>query len=70
MELKHAIIISSAIMLLIVLFSGSGGSVGKTKTDGVYESATHKIDQGIPLTDSEAKRINDIINYKDNNHNK
>ena len=56
-------------MLLIALFSGSEGSGGKTKTDGIYESSIKKLDQGIQLNDTEAKRINDIINYKDNNHN-
>lgn len=34
-----------------------------TKTDGVYESATEKMDKGLPLNDREQKRINDILNY-------
>jgi hypothetical protein len=69
MELKHAIIISAAIMLLIAFFSGAGSSGVKTKTDGVYESATEKMDRGLPLNDREAKRIDDIINYKNNKQN-
>lgn len=33
------------------------------KTDGVYESALEKLDEGIPLNEREAKRMEDLINY-------
>lgn len=42
-----------------------GGGGGGGGTDGVFESATEKMDRGEPLNDRERKRINDIIDYKD-----
>ena len=39
---------------------------GAPTTDGVYESATEKLDKGLPLNEREAERIDDIINYKRN----
>lgn len=37
-----------------------------TSTDGVFESATEKLDRGLPLNEREKQRIDDIINYKRN----
>jgi hypothetical protein len=39
-------------------------SSGSKKSDGVYESATEKIDKGIPLNKIETKRIETIMGYK------
>lgn len=35
------------------------------KTDGVFESATEKLDKGLPLNEREQKRIYDILTYDD-----
>jgi hypothetical protein len=66
-----AIPVLAAVILFFLLSLCSGGSGSGTKrTDGVYESATEKIDKGVPLNDTEAKRINDIMNYNDNEKSK
>jgi hypothetical protein len=49
---------------LIAMIEGDSHS-SKHDTDGVYESATKKNDEGIPLNDREKKRMDDILNYKD-----
>lgn len=36
-----------------------------SKTDGIYESALEKIDKGLPLNEREAKRMYDILHYKE-----
>ncbi len=40
--------------------NGGGSSGG---TDGVFESATEKMDRGQPLNDREKQRIHDILNW-------
>ena len=50
---------------LIAIFEGDSNP-DKHDTDGVYESATKKMDEGLPLNDREKKRVDDILNYKDN----
>lgn len=60
-------IVNSFIVLMIILFAFDDGGGGSSHhTDGVYESATEKMDKGIPLNERENKRIEDILNYKDN----
>ncbi len=44
--------------VLVVLFSDS-----KPKTDGIFESATEKLDKGRPLNQQERQRIEDILNW-------
>lgn len=44
--------------MIAALFDSDTG-----KTDGVYESALEKLDEGIPLNEREAKRMEDLINY-------
>lgn len=41
-------------------------SDGRKKTDGVYESATEKLDKGLPLSERERQRVNDILDYNSN----
>jgi hypothetical protein len=63
MELHKIIFIAGVVFCLFVLpFCKSGSNTG---TDGVYESATKKMDEGIPLNDREKRRIDDILDYKD-----
>jgi len=35
------------------------------RTDGVYESATEKLDKGLPLNEREKKRVYDILTSED-----
>ncbi|OJU98328.1 MAG: hypothetical protein BGO12_02760 [Verrucomicrobia bacterium 61-8] len=52
---------------LVVAFMGSMCShTSSYKTDGVYESATDKLNAGLPLNNRERQRLNDILNYKQN----
>lgn len=56
----------------IISSISSSSSTGTTSerasrnTDGVFESALEKMDKGIPLNEREAKRIEDILNFKQN----
>jgi len=56
------------IILAIVVFvlSGIGSSNRSSRTDGIYESAMKKLNSGHAddLTDAEAQRIHDVLNYK------
>lgn len=64
MEFKDAMIISVGLFLVLAVASGLGDGGGTArKTDGVYESATRKIDRGQTLTPAEQQRIHDIINW-------
>lgn len=56
-----------AAISLFVAFAGLVGSNQPAQTDGVFESATEKMDKGRPdlLTDRERQRVNDIINWCD-----
>lgn len=40
-----------------------GGKSSSGRTDGVFESATQKLDSGRPLNDRERQRIDDILNW-------
>ncbi len=60
-------IILGTLALAAVIVMLQGGSRSDTKgTDGVFESATEKMDKGTPLNAREKQRINDILNYKEN----
>lgn len=64
MEFKDAMIVSAGLFLVLAVASGLGDGGGTArKTDGVYESATRKIDRGQTLTAAEQQRINDIVNW-------
>lgn len=52
-------IIIVCMFIPVLLGMCSGGS--SNKTDGVYESATRKLDAGEPLSKSERDRINTIL---------
>ena len=56
-------------LLLLFVFSVlpmcTGGS-RSNRTDGVFESATEKLDKDLPLNERETKRIDDILNFKQN----
>lgn len=46
--------------------TGTTSERASRNTDGVFESALEKMDKGIPLNEREAKRIEDILNFKQN----
>lgn len=48
--------------LVLVFLASIGGGSG-SKSDGVFESATKKMDSGRPLNAQEAQRIHDILNW-------
>jgi hypothetical protein len=58
-------IVAGGLVFSYLLAMCQGGS-SEHRTDGVYESATKKMDEGLPLNDREKKRVDDILNYKDN----
>jgi hypothetical protein len=53
------------LILMFVFFVLPMCSAGShsNKTDGVFESATEKLDKGIPLNDREQKRVEDMLSY-------
>jgi hypothetical protein len=55
-------LIAGGIMVFLALVGGSSSS---RNTDGVFESATEKIDRGHAdqLTDREKQRIDDVVNW-------
>lgn len=55
-------VIGAAVIAVIVSLAGAGGG-GSKKTDGVFESATRKMDAGQPLNARETQRMSDIINW-------
>jgi len=52
-------IILVCMFIPLILGMCSGGS--SNKTDGVYESATRKLDRGEPLSKRESERLNTIL---------
>lgn len=67
MQFDNALIITAGLFIAFIMIAscGSESGGGSRKTDGVYESATRKIDQGVPLNAAETQRMNDIINWED-----
>ena len=60
-----SLIIFLALMFVFFVLPMCSGGSHSNKTDGVFESATKKIDSGRAdqLTPKEAQRIDDIINW-------
>ena len=60
------VVVGLLILSAIIAMFESGSGSSKSHTDGVFESATEKMDKGVPLNDREKQRVNDILNYKEN----
>lgn len=58
---KNVCIFIGCLFILAMLMSSV--SKGGRSTDGVFESATQKLDRGEPLNGQERKRIDDILNW-------
>lgn len=60
------IVVFVVFLLILLLGGGLSNSSSSKKTDGIFESAMEKLDKNIPLNKREIQRVDDIINYKDN----
>ena len=56
------LIIACGILFLMALGSCNNSS---SRTDGIFESATEKMDRGEALNKQESQRIYDIINWEE-----
>jgi len=66
MEFDRALMLTAGLFVAFIMVASCGSESGASRrTDGVYESATRKIDQGVPLNDRERERMNDIINWEE-----
>lgn len=67
MEYDKSILITMGFILFFIMLSYSCGNANNSprRTDGVFESATRKLDRGQSLNQTEQQRINDLINWKD-----
>jgi len=54
-----------SMLLFAIMGMCSKPSSSHKRTDGVFESATAKMDNGEALNDREAQRLNDIINWEE-----
>jgi hypothetical protein len=57
------LVIFLILMFVFFVLPMCSGRSHSNKTDGVFESATEKLDKGLPLNEREQKRIDDILNY-------
>lgn len=58
-----ALIVFLVAMFVIFILPMCNRDSQSGKTDGVFESATRKLDKGLPLNEREQKRLDDILRY-------
>ncbi len=62
---QKAIVWGVVIIIIMVFLACLSFGPSTSTSDGVFEAATEKLNKGIPLNEREAKRIDDILRFKE-----